>query len=70
MRGREKEVQEALQKATEVRRSKTDVSVYLYYKGEGDPVYDGADKNKVYWCCMNEKCKNFYKSIEEIKNNE
>jgi len=34
MRGREKEVQEALQKATEVRRSKTDVSVYLYYKGE------------------------------------
>ena len=34
MRGREKEVQEALQGATEVRRSKSDTSVYLYYKRE------------------------------------
>jgi len=32
MRGREKEVQEALQDGTEVRRSRIDSSVYLYYK--------------------------------------
>ncbi len=34
MRGKEKEVQEALQNAVEVRRSKIDPSVYLYYKKE------------------------------------
>ncbi|MFO7996991.1 MAG: DUF4258 domain-containing protein [Dehalococcoidia bacterium] len=32
IRDREKEVQEALQKADEVRRSTVDSSVYLYYK--------------------------------------
>ena len=36
MRGREKEVREVLQQATEVRRSKTDSSVCLYYKGKED----------------------------------
>jgi len=36
MRGREKEVQEVLREATEVRRSKMDPSVYLYYKGKED----------------------------------
>lgn len=34
IRGREKDVQEALEKATEVRRSRIDTSVYLYYKKE------------------------------------
>lgn len=34
IRGREKEVQEALEKATEVRRSRIDSSVHLYYKKE------------------------------------
>ena len=32
IRGKEKEVQEALQNATEVRRSRIDDNVYLYYK--------------------------------------
>lgn len=36
MRGREEEVQEALEKADEVRRSRLDSSVYLYYKRKGD----------------------------------
>ena len=35
MRGREKEVQEALRNAVEVRRSKIDPSVYLYYRKKG-----------------------------------
>lgn len=34
MRGREKQVQEALAKADEIRRSRIDSSVYLYYKKE------------------------------------
>jgi hypothetical protein len=34
IRDREKEVEEALQKADEVRRSTVDSSVYLYYKKE------------------------------------
>lgn len=40
---------------------------YLHYKGEGEKIYDGPDKNKVYYCCMNEKCENFYKNIEIIE---
>jgi hypothetical protein len=32
MRGKERKVQGALQNAVEVRRSRTDPSVYLYYK--------------------------------------
>ena len=32
MRGREKEVQEVLEKANEIRRSRIDSSVHLYYK--------------------------------------
>jgi hypothetical protein len=36
MRGREKEVQEALQRAIEVRRSKSDLNVYLYYNKRDD----------------------------------
>ncbi len=37
MRGKEREVQDALQNAIEVRRSRIDSSVYLYYKPiEGD----------------------------------
>jgi len=35
MRGREKEVQEALEKADEVRRSRIDSSVHLYYRRKG-----------------------------------
>ena len=34
MRGKEKAVQKVLAKATEVRRSKNDPGVYLYYKKE------------------------------------
>jgi len=34
IRGREKEVREALEKADEIRRSRIDSSVYLYYKKE------------------------------------
>lgn len=34
MRGREKKVQEVLKKADEVRRSRINSSVYLYYKKE------------------------------------
>ena len=40
---------------------------YLHREGEDGSVYDGPDKNKVYWCCMNEKCEDFYKSIETIE---
>jgi len=36
MRGRENDVQRALQSADEIRRSRTDSSVYLYYKRERD----------------------------------
>jgi hypothetical protein len=40
---------------------------YLHYKEEGESVYNGPEKNKAYWYCMNEKCENCYKSIEVIE---
>jgi len=36
MRGREKEVQEALKNADEVRRSRIDSTVHLYYRKKGE----------------------------------
>lgn len=36
MRGREKEIQDVIQEATEVRRSKSDPDVYLYYRKKDD----------------------------------
>ena len=37
---------------------------YLHHKGEGEAVYNGPDKNKAFYCCMNKDCENFYKSVE------
>jgi len=38
---------------------------YLHRKDEGQSVYKGP--SEVYYTCMNEKCKNFYKSIRKWK---
>lgn len=36
IRGKEKEIQDALEKTDEIRRSRTDSNVYLYYKKKRD----------------------------------
>lgn len=35
---------------------------YSHCKDEGESAYKGP--HTVYYCCMNEKCENFYKTIK------
>jgi len=38
---------------------------YAHSKGEGEAAHNGPDK--ISYCCMDEKCKNFGKNIIEIE---